>query len=304
MKFLGIVILSLVLFISIRPKEKYEGVEKLEIPNYKSSRLTVHFFSSPHGVDWSTPRSLLYSNLINFSTSRLRKMGHMAAEVQCISDEGTTEYYEFTGMSSDNLSSWKNIFIKKIGFGVIFEKFPGYLEDKYVLQEELKLKRKTGEVQSLTYLISKNNCNNLKKFIEEYRNSGSDKLYGGLNYKVREKQGAGCMHFAYSLLDIAGLINHSFIKDWNTEIRIPRSLIGNKKKPVSIFKLLTHHSSKSWSDSSENYEKIEFWDIDKIFNLLSKNRSIAVENKKRHYSSNEYLFDERANTDFQTNFWY
>ncbi len=286
-------------------REDYRTTDKFTIPQGKKSRLSIHVFSSPFGVSWDSPKSLLYSNLINFASPYNRKMGHVAGEIHCINPQGETTHYDFTGMIDRGKDVYDKLITKALGFGIMFVDFPGALENKAHLQQEVKAKRESGRVHTVTYQISEANCLNLANFIKEYRAEGVDQIYGGLNYEVRLKRRAGCVHFAYSLVDIANLENDPFMKGWERDILIPKSLIGGDvtQQKVSIFEMLTNENFGKWSQKNEPHYKITFWDIDSIFDRLNGIKEGSDFEVIQHQKSKEFIIDRTDIDNFETDYW-
>ncbi len=285
--------------------EEYRSKDPFVIPATEKSRLSIHVFSSPFGVNWESPQTLLYSNLVNFASPFNRKMGHVAAEIQCVNSDKQTTYYNFTGMIDQGKDIYDKMFVRELGFGVMFADFPGALETRANLQKELEAKRKTGRVHTVTYQITEANCKNLENYLKEYKREGVDQIYGGLNYEVRQKRRAGCVHFAYSLVDIANLEDDPFMKYWERDILIPKSLIGGDvtQQKVSVLDMLSSHDFQKWAKENEPHHKITFWDIDAIFDRLEgivEGSNFTVLKREK---SKEFIIDRTDITDFETNYW-
>lgn len=288
------------------PQEVYESTGEVEIPQneYDSSRLSIHIFPSPYGINWDSPLSLLLSSAANRVSKKNRQIGHMAVELQCLNPEGETTFYTFTGMSDTGKDVFDLLIKKKIGFGIINKLHPGILEDTSMLQKELKAKRKEGRVHSVTFKISPQSCKNLQNFLKEYKEQGVDKHYGGLQYKVREKVGAGCVHFAYSFADIANLENEPFLEGWLRDVFIPKSLIGKMgEKEVSIFSMFLNPEFYSWAEFPKTAQQISFWDIDAIFKKLSNTSSSPGVTLRKRGESKEFIIDKTSSNDFEIEYW-
>lgn len=301
-----VILLAPILFFKLRTKEKYFAKDEIETPDYQYSRVSLHIFKSPYGVDWTSPKTVLLSNIKNKFSSYNRHIGHIATEIQCLNSKGETDYYNFTGMTDTGMDVVDLLLKKDLGFGIIFESHPGALEDISPLQQELASKRQEGRVQTVTIKISKASCDNLANYIKSYQEEGVHKFYGGLNYEVRYKKPAGCVHFAYSVIDIADFEGLDFFKTWMRTIYIPKSLVGGKMtgQKVSLYKMITDPHFNHWASNESDGVKIEFWDLDGIFNeLMNLPKNSDVEVVDFAQGSKEYILDYQNQESFETNYW-
>lgn len=230
------------------------------------SSLTLYFLSSPHGLNWSGPKSITASLVKNVLSPKNRMLGHVAVELNC----PVQNYYALTGMTDTGEISYNDLVLKdKIGFGVLFEVVPGQLEETAPLARELAEKLVLGKrVRFLSTLISQQTCERLVTYLEEYKANGSNHFYG-LTNRPRYGEGAGCSAFGVSFLDVAGLLDQEFIDHWSYFIRFPERLIGEKseQKKVSLFRLLLLRKKYNrWAKKEEAGRSIFFWDPDTMFN--------------------------------------
>lgn len=291
---------------SIFKKEKYSNLTVFKIPAATYSRLSIHIFSSPHGVDWKSPKNLFISNLKNLFSSKNRNMGHMAAEIQVVEKDGTTSYYEFTGMTDTKKKIFDKLFIQKVGLGMLFCSFPGRLERTNDLITEMSAKRKSGRVQTVTFLLSEENAKNLERYLKEYREYAVDKVYGGFNYRPRYKEGAGCVYFVESLVEIAGLSKEPIFNNWEKKIQLPSSLVGGKYggKKVGLAKMFMSKDFYLWPKESDPKFLIRFWDPDTIFkSIQGQDNSQWGKEILFALGSKELIIDRTTVTHFETKFW-
>ncbi|MCB9092295.1 MAG: hypothetical protein H6621_01070 [Halobacteriovoraceae bacterium] len=259
-------------------------------PHYVGKhRLTLYFFRSPTGVNWTSPRALFLSTLRNLISPHNRMISHVALEVQGPHsfDERANPYYRFTSKIDLGKKIFKHLFQEQVGLGMILLSYKGSLEPTGLLQNELREKRKQGRVQSITYIISEESAFRLQKYLKEYVEVGNDKIYAGLASHPRYLEGAGCMAFCKAATEVVGLDQDITQKTWMTSIDIPQNLIGNsiEKHKVPITKILFSSEAKRWAHKHEPHVSIEFWDIDRIFHELK----FIAEKKKRNESLPEAL---------------
>ena len=161
----------------------------------KSFYLSLYIIASPFGIDWSSPRSLLISNLRNQIFGKSRKLGHINIRLS-----GPDREDILTGMVSTHLDSKTQLLKNGIGFGIFWHTFPGQLESAMPLKAELPSYIYERRLSQIRIKISETQHRKLVQYLEEYKKSGADKKYG-LYHNPLKKEGAGCTAFAMSFLN-------------------------------------------------------------------------------------------------------
>ena len=247
----------------------------LNFENQTDCFLTFYFIPSPHGVDWKSPRSTLISNLKNQLSLMPRKLGHVNVE---LSRAGKIE--ELTGMYSPRMDSIQQILLKGAGFGVMWHSFPGALEKKEDLLEELPAYIKVGRLSFLRLKISLSVFDRLKNYLTDYQELNVQKNYGLANRPLH-KEGAGCTAFAVSFLDAVDLLP-DVRNQWRVELNVPERLIGSPLRgqyvPISRIAF-----TKNWAEPTEKYKNIVFWDPDKMHNWVLRNTNLTVDRAPGHF---------------------
>jgi len=241
---------------------------------YAENSLTLHIIRSPNGLDWSTPKKLARTVVLNALSPKNRMIGHVAIELKC---EGSAEkqvVHEVTGTANKDSSIYsKQILFKRMGFGVIFDTYAGVLESKEELLKEFEKKynkKRRNRITFIKHLINGETCYRLKTYLEEYRKSGYGNFYG-LPLRPLQREGAGCSAFGVSFLTNAGLMREEFKDNWTYDLKVPSDLIGGKYHPdgsnkVSLFNLYFLQKSKNkWASKGEDYKRIFFWDPDTMY---------------------------------------
>ncbi|TNF00620.1 MAG: hypothetical protein EP326_06240 [Deltaproteobacteria bacterium] len=241
---------------------------------YAENSLTLHIIRSPNGLDWSHPRSLARTVVMNALSPKNRMIGHVAVELKCEAVDGGAEIHELTGTSNAKSSVYSNqILFKKMGFGVIFDTYDGVLESKNELLEEFEKKynkKRRNRITFIKHLINSQTCLRLKAYLDEYRKMGYGNFYG-LPLRPLQREGAGCSAFGVSFLSNAGLMREEFSENWTYDLRVPSDLIGGEFHPdgsnkVNLFKLYFLKNSKNrWASADEDHKRIFFWDPDTMY---------------------------------------
>jgi len=105
---------------------------------------------------------------------------------------------------------------------------------------------------------------------EEFIATGGDKHYGLVNRPLYH-EGSGCSAFGASFLEVAGLLEDEFIRNFSRLRLVMTKHIGGPGtgRKVSVFKLLSKKSkydNNRWADPDvDDYRPIFFWDPDLMF---------------------------------------
>lgn len=230
-----------------------------------ADHLTLHFYPTPYGINWKSPGKLARTVIWNRLAKEGRKIGHVSVEVEC-GKSGESGYEKIlAGMVEDdqNISFQDLLFKHKYGFGILFYDFRGYMENESDLASELSRRSAKGNLSILQVEINPNTCRRLLDYHREYQQLGYDKHYGLVN-RPRYREGGGCSAFGASFLDVAGVLDPTWVSQWNKTIRIPEKYIGGPDtgRKVSFLKIALLFAHDRWANENEPHRKMNFWDPD------------------------------------------
>ena len=243
--------------------------------------LTLYFYPSPHGVDWRSPLHLTRSVVRNALSFKPRTIGHVSILL-----EGKGERY-FTGMAAiNNNDNRRLILIEQMGLGVLFHQVPGYAEGKDKLDPELVKRLVSGKFSFLKIRISEASFLRTKQYLHEYAEKKVAKWYG-LPLRPRHEEGAGCSAFAASVLEVAGVMEEEFKKNWTGQVRVPSALMGELNgRKVPIWKLLIPSKlNRRWATKEEPGRDIFFWDPDLMHAWAKKTWSALQKETRDRYQT-------------------
>lgn len=243
------------------------------------SDLTLYFIPSPHGMDWSSPASLAKSAALNRFSFKSRFIGHVWAEVRC------GEKSVLTGMVGKKFDYFNQLLIQSKGLGILFHSFEGRMEDEKDIREEMKELVEAGRINYARFLLSKDNCQRLITYAEEYKKNDVGRYYG-LSNRPRFAEGSGCSAFGASFLDVAGILDTEILEEWSKTVNVPLELSGPpvREEGVSLLKVMI--SANSWAKPTEEHKKIFFFDPDSMYNWAQR-RITSTE------SLGDYKIEER-----------
>jgi hypothetical protein len=235
-----------------------------------AQELTIYTFPSPKGINWESPRKLVFSYIANtLARSRYGKekhpIGHMLVELR-----DSTRYALVGTTAVPHSGMTKKVIRKGYGLGILFETISGKLDEKEANLPQIDLRCETGDLAFIRYRINSSVFNRLWQYLEEYKQKGYGKLYNGDN-KPREGQGAGCSAFAHSFLEVGGLENILPSAEWAVNVLVPEKLIGRlqlKPKWVQLFKLFF---VRRWANSEKQpHRLLSLYDPTFMFNWIIK----------------------------------
>jgi len=236
---------------------------------FASDELTLHFIPSPEGINWSRPKTLADTTLLNqvakVNGGGRAAIGHVYVEMKC------GENHFFTGATDIGYNQeLKALFIDGYGLGVILKNYHGILNDSDKAEKDLAAMHVTGRSNFLRFLISAPTCARLLGYLEEYKLRGYDKIYGGLNARPRRGEGAGCSAFGASFLGLAGVLSPELEESFTRTLILPRRLVGGEltRTRVSFFKILLDEEAEWDKDLSQGGFLVHFYDPERMFDWV------------------------------------
>jgi len=142
-------------------------------------------------------------------------------------------------VSANKMNTKKAVFKEKQGLGVLFSEFEGKLKTKESVQNELNHRYKDGSMSFLHFELDTETFFHLKKYLDDYKANGYDRIYNGLNLQ-RHGKGSGCSAFGLSFLELISAFDFLDNKSWLIDRPIPIKLIGNTEeiKRAAFMKVL------------------------------------------------------------------
>ncbi len=235
-----------------------------------TDRLTFYFYSSPYGIDWSSPFRLMTSTLINrvsWVPKPQHPIGHVNIELTSGSLNPRRRF--LTGMVAVDASQQRVELLKnKIGLGVLFYSAPGRLESPKEIEAQFEPRYRQGSISALTLVVHPSTRARLEQYQREYEERRGYHQYG-LPNRPLYLEGSGCSAFAASFLQVAGLAFPEFERNWTRLIRVPSDLIGDPAsgKKVSLGRLFRERRAR-WAEASEPHREVFFWDPDLMHRWL------------------------------------
>lgn len=221
--------------------------------------LTLYFIPSPVGMNWSSPKDLAWSALLNRISFKSRFMGHVWAEVKC------EEKREITGMVGKRFDYFNQLLLENRGLGILYHSFEGRLETAEDIDAEMKTLAETGErLNFVSFKIGKDNCQRLMTYLKEYREKNVGRYYGLANRPLYG-EGSGCSAFGASFLEVAGLLDQDIKDAWSGAVNIPLAFSGPPLRDEGVNLLKLMFNAGKWAREDEDHKKLFFWDPDKMF---------------------------------------
>jgi hypothetical protein len=226
-------------------------------------RVVLSLYPSPTGMDWQSPRELLVSAAVNtLVKSRApdaHEIGHATIELACPSIGVESLHVGMT--QADPEESNRLLFREGAGLDILFRTMAGRLQADAEIRRNLDLRRRSGRLSRIEFLVRSETCARLLEYFREYEARGYGALYG-LPNRPRHGEGAGCSAFAVSFLELGGLLHPEFVQGWRLTVRAPAALLGDDRRPVSLWQVFASSASGRWAFATEPGRNVTFWDPD------------------------------------------
>lgn len=236
----------------------------------QADSVSLHLFSSPLGINWSTPWqmtvSTLKNSLVNTGDKRAFSISHVFVELNC----NSSGEHIFRGQTSiENSGERELIFKKGYAMGVMFHTYEGQYETEQAVYSGIADYDGTSRYGTFTAVINAKTCQRLLRYEREYVARGYGKLYSGLQADPLKGEGAGCSAYGMSYLRVGGLMEN-FTNEWKNIIDVPKRFVGGPLtgKKVHITKLLFRPGAK-WSNK-EPHIHLEAWNPEKMLSWVKK----------------------------------
>lgn len=243
--------------------KKLSALTLLLASNLYAGELTLYFYPSPEGIDWSSPTALVKSGLNNKLTFKKRFIGHVFVDINC------PDKKELTGMTAGRFDYLSQLLLGGKGLGILYHSFEGELEDQNETRPELQEYLKTGEVNFATFKLNDNQCKRISQYTDEFRSKKVYKNYGLAN-RPRHGEGAGCSAYGASFLDVLNILDQDMKESWGETINIPHQYAGSPLTDHYINLLSFFTNDVKWARENEKHTKLYFWSPDKMHAWVKK----------------------------------
>lgn len=304
-------------------KDSITPIFKTENSTNTQNQLIIYSVNPPTPIDWSTPgkafKSIFRNSFINEGydveyedslgnmvkrkqSIKTHFIGHMFMELKCAGYPSI-----LTGMSSPGYEEIKGLMIDGKSFTQIISTTKGHFNTSAELQKEIDIrKEKVGNLQYMGVNLKSNSCEELLKYLTEYRACGVNQRYGGLSANPHRGEGAGCSAFALSFLQrlkvmpmIDDLTDNNFGNEFKRTIIIPKNMlkIQGKDPEVGAWGLLRGVEAK-WAPNKEEGTEVTFFDPElfskwvKEFNPEKNNSGLTYLGRDGNKLINGVWFEE------------
>lgn len=228
-------------------------------------QLTLYAIPSAYGIAWDSPRSLAMSAAKNAADVKHYKYKHPIGHVfiglrdPSFSADEAPDGERLAGMVAANRDEQSKLVLKEgFGLGILAADVLGKFDDPALLREEMAARYQTGGIGYMRFLLSPETGARLARYLREYQARGLDQHYGGAN-RPRYGEGGGCSPFGVSFLEVAGLLEHEYEREWKVRIRVPGRLFGGPHTgfKVPVRRILAYGR---WAEEDEPHVPIVMWD--------------------------------------------
>lgn len=238
----------------------------------KGQVLTIYTIPAPRDFHWESPGKLVFSYVSNFLTknskgTKRHVLGHMIVELK------DSSRHVITGVSAvKNSGMTRKVLFQRHGLGILFDKISGVMDETDINLPDIKQRAGNGEIAFLQFRVNQPVFDRLWQYYSDYKERGYYRFYNGLN-KPRDGEGAGCSAFAFSFLEVGGLLDMVPPEICRIERPVPFSLIRNLKEnqgPVSLLKLVF---SRKWAAENDPIAPMYItYEPTWLFNWIKRNQ--------------------------------
>nr|BDT29531.1 hypothetical protein BHI3_29970 [Bacteriovorax sp. HI3] len=249
----------------------------------EQNQLIIYSVNPPTPIDWSTPKNLfdtiVKNSLLsesyedddfdhNFNPIKKRvlikshSVGHMFVQLSCAGYPSI-----LTGMSSPSTEVVSGLMIKGKSFSHFTTAAKGYFNTSQELQEEIDIRRKkVGNLHYMGINLRPGSCEELLKYLSEFKACGLDQRYGGLDANPHKGEGSICSSFAISFLQRLNIIPMidkikpgEFGSEFLRTVEIPLSMLETEKQnpEIGAWNLLKG-TAVSWAESGAGRKTVFF----------------------------------------------
>lgn len=232
-----------------------------------ADELTLIFYPSP-GLDWSSPKRLAQTTIRNTAGLSDHAIGHVSIEVKCDS----TGAYELVGTTGAEGNESVQLLLREgYGLGILFHTFSGRLTTREEVEDELPRRYRNGKLSYARFAVTAETCERLSTYVAEYRSFGYGGLYG-LPNRPLHREGSGCTAFGMSFLELAGLMDPVFERNFSRNLRVPPAWVGGpltgERVPLRYF--YSPLRSSRWAEAHETHFPLHFYDADLMHDWVQK----------------------------------
>ncbi len=204
--------------------------------------LLVHIIPPKNKLDWSTPRALFLSTLLNHVKNDSAPIGHFYVELKF---ERSGKFFHYlTGMSrAKKFQSTLEVFQKILGLLTFFYSFAGRLDRAKESLEQIEAHRRERRLRTLMLKLDSAQAERVERFLQHWIRVGADQVYGG-GVHPKMATGSGCAEFALYCLKLV-LNDRPLFQEWERAVFAPESLFW-----VSGLTLMT--STTPWAKSVQH----------------------------------------------------
>lgn len=228
-----------------------------------AAEFSLYAIKSPKLLDWTTPRSLISTTLRGAIGGASHQIGHVYVGFKC---DGEAEV--LTGMTSGKgFSSRTNLLKKKHGMSVLIQDNPGHLQMTEEVQKDIEKFTKGNRMSVMKMDITNYQCLRMKEWLREY-SQRTPIIYGGVDKRPLEGEGAGCSAYSMSFFEYADVDFAEFNQRFEQTVYIPNELLGSDTFKVGLGTI--YGNRKKLAEPSANSLEVKLYDPNTMYLWILK----------------------------------
>ncbi len=235
----------------------------LAVSSAHAAEFSLYAIKSPKLLNWSTPRSLISTTLRGAIGGASHQIGHVFVGFKC---DGEAEV--LSGMTNGpGFSSRTNLLKKKHGMSVLIQDNLGRLQLTEEVQKDILKLSKGNRMSVMKMEIANDQCLRMKEWYREY-SMRTPIIYGGVDKRPLNGEGAGCSAYAMSFFEYANLDYPEFNQRFEKTIYVPNELLGSDTFKVGLGTI--YGNRKKLAEPTPNSLEVKLYDPNTMYLWILK----------------------------------
>jgi hypothetical protein len=266
-------------------------ISTIFLTNSALAASTLALYTSPSGLDWSSPGKIFSTLLKKDLFSAGSPFGMTITEINC------PDQKEILTIIPGGLGIFGSLFFEGRGLGFFYQTFPGKVTDASEDLKKILLDEKTRFVK---IEINPAQCSRIKDYLSDFRAKKIGERFG-LPHRPLMAEGSSDTSLPVSLMEVAGVLDHDQREAWETAKYLPEKLSGVplKDQYVGFYSLI----GSSWGKGPDKSFILKFWDPNRISawvdnyqgQKIKSEKAVGVVIKKDHLPAPQGTYWQQAN---------
>lgn len=199
-------------------------------------------------------------------------VGHAMIEVKTVGSDGQARYLLTASTAAEDGETAELMFRQQVGYSLADIGTRGRLAPLDEVARDIDEAAETNvRAVRVRFLVSPAAAARMLEFAAEFERRRGYERYNLTGYPLT-LTGVGCTSLVASYLDVAGLLDPTWLARWRVRLRVPEELFGDPSRGVRVppRKLLLGPRTRRWATACEPHRDIEFFDTTAMHEWASR----------------------------------